>query len=83
MSVFKVQVTAKKEISIQILASESLPDGSAINRIQKEIVLKPKAAELLAERIGEAVAAVRDADLGTKDERTIDDIVDDDLAEED
>ena len=79
MALFKVKITPSKLISIQILRSEAAPDGSTVAVLQKEILLTPKTAELLKDRLDNALAALREAELDSKEDREIDDLDEKDL----
>ena len=83
MASFQVKVTAKKLISIRILGSEAAPDSSTVAVLQKEILLKPKTAELLKDRLDNALTALREAELDSKEDREIDDLEDKDLGDDD
>ena len=79
MASFQVKITPSKLIAIQVLGSEAAPDGSTVAVLQKEILLKPKTAELLKDRLDNALAALREAELDSKEDREIDDLDEKDL----
>ena len=79
MASFKVKITPSKLIAIQVLGSEAAPDGSTVAVLQKEILLKPKVAELLKDRLESALTALREAELDSKEDHEIDSLEDKDL----
>lgn len=83
MASFQVKITPSKLIALRILGSEAAPDGSQVAVLQKEILLKPKTAELLKDRLDAALTALREVELDSKEDREIDDLEDKDLDDDD